>query len=252
MMLIHEDASTDRQIWRDSVWLDCGVRDQDEAKETLDRQQHRRCIKSHTPFDGLPFDSNVTYITVYRHPIDVHFSMMKHVANMKLDILDFLAPEGDGAAFARFLESPATDSGTDDLTLDALLKHYNSFAEWAHLPNVHLFHYADLSANLPQSIRDYADILRMSPSQALVDDISHAASFRAMKETNKKHDDGSGAFKVQHAFFESATSNRWKGRLNNGELAAYRARIASLATQDDIAFLENGRGLRSSDFNSPT
>ncbi len=243
MMLIHENPATDRQIWRDSVWLDCGIRDQVEAKATLDAQSHQRCIKSHTPFDGIPCNPQATYITVYRHPIDVHFSMMKHVANMKLDVLDFLNPPEPGAAFARFLDAPATDSGTDDLTLAAMIHHYNSFAKWAHLPNVHLFHYADLSADLPACIRAYARAAGLSPTEQLVAEIANAASFGAMKETTRLHDDGSGAFKVQHAFFDSAASNKWKGRLSQSELDAYHERISDLASPEDINFLENGDGI---------
>lgn len=242
MMLIHSDAATDRQIWRDSVWLDCGIRDQEEAKGILDAQTHIRCIKSHTPFDGIPFDKDVTYISVYRHPIDVHFSMMKHVANMKLDVLDFLSPPEPGAAFSRFLVAPATDTGTDDLTLASLLHHYHSFAKWAHLPNVHIFHYADLSADLPAAIRAYAKASGVTAPDELVRDMTQAASFGAMKATTKKHDDGSGAFKVQHAFFDSATSNKWAGRLDERALGAYRARMTQLATADEITFLENGHG----------
>lgn len=242
MMLIHGQATTERQVWRDSHWLDCGVRDQTALAEALNAQTHQRCIKSHTPFDGIPYDPQVAYITVYRHPIDVHFSMMKHVANMKLDILDFLAPPEPGAAFARFLNAPATDTGTDDLTLEALVHHYHSFAKWAHLPNVHFFHYADLSADLPARIRDYAAAIGRQPTDALVEQIAEAASFGAMKETTRRHDDGEGAFKVQHAFFDSAASNKWKGRLSKAEISAYRARMAELTTPEHIRFLEDGHG----------
>ena len=242
MMLIHQDPATDRQIWRDSVWLDCGLADQQECMRKLNAQTHKRCIKSHTPFDGIPFDPNVTYIAIYRHPIDVHFSMMKHVANMSIDVLDFLNPPEPGAAFAHFLTGEANDTGTDDLTLEALLHHYRSFARWEDLPNVHLFHYADLTADLPAHIRAYAEAARLTASDALVSEIAHAASFGTMKDTTKRHDTGQGAFKVQHAFFDSGTSNKWEGRLSDEELAAYHSRISALATADEIAFLEQGRG----------
>lgn len=240
MMLIHGRAEGDRMVWRDSVWLDCGFRNQPDLKVALDNQTHRRCIKSHTPFDGIPFDPDVTYLTVYRHPIDVHFSLMKHVANMKADILDFLTPSEPGAAFERFLMAPATDTGTDDLTLSSLLHHYRSFKAWSHLPNVHFFHYADLSSDLAQQIRRYGACLGLSPSDPLVDDIVENASFSSMKETTRALDDGSGGFAVQHKFFDSASSNKWEGRLSDAELAAYHERINDLAAPDEIKWLENG------------
>lgn len=244
MMIIHGQAVTDRMVWRDSVWLDCAFRATDTQIAMLNDQTHRRCIKSHTPFDGISYREDMTYLSVYRHPVDMHFSMMKHVSNMKLDILDFLSPPEPGAAFARFLNNPATDTGTDDLTLEALLVHYRSFARWAHLPNVHMFHYADLSRDLPGMIRTYARAIGAEVTDKLVRDIAQAASFGAMKQTTKDNTnaDTAGAFTEEHKFFDSGTSNKWEGRLSDDELAAYRARMAELASPEEIAFLENGHG----------
>jgi hypothetical protein len=53
----------------------------------FEAQNHRRCIKTHTPFDGIPYDPDCTYIAVYRHPIDAHFSMRRHVANLQEDLI---------------------------------------------------------------------------------------------------------------------------------------------------------------------
>jgi hypothetical protein len=226
----------------DSYWLDCGFRDQQELKAKLEAQEHRRCIKSHTPFDGIPYDPSVTYISIYRHPIDVHFSMMKHVENMKFDILDFLFPPEPGAAFSRFLTQATTDSGTDDLTLAAILHHYRSFARWAHLPNVHIFHYADLTRDFSGHIRRYAEAIGVSAPDALVAEISKAASFGAMKETTRAVTCSSsqGAFHVPHAFFDSASSDKWVGKLTEAELEAYRERCKALATLEEIRWLEIG------------
>jgi hypothetical protein len=45
----------------------------------------------------------VIYLAVYRHPDDVRFSLEKHVANKKNDVLRFHFPEAPGAAFERFI-----------------------------------------------------------------------------------------------------------------------------------------------------
>lgn len=242
MMLIHGAVVTDRQVWRDSFWIDCGFRDQQLLKTSLDAQTHRRCIKSHTPFDGITFDPDVVYISVYRHPIDVHLSMLKHIENLRFDILDFLSPAEPGAAFERFLSNPANDTGTDDLTLEAIFHHYRSFAAWEHMPNVHLFHYADLSKNLPGMIRRYADATGLKPAPELVSGIAKAASFGAMKEITKKStsDGHQGAFHTDHKFFDSATSNKWEGRLSAEQMAEYKERFEQIAGKEDIEWLENG------------
>lgn len=243
MMLIHGQAVADRQVWRDSLWLDCVFRDQEVTKAKLDAQTHRRCIKSHTAFDGIPFDPCVTYIAVYRHPIDVHFSMEKHASHMVSGILDFMYPEEPGAAFDRFLTMPATDKGTDDLTLASLLYHYSSFARFAHLPNVHIFHYADLSRDLPSMIKSYAHAIGIYCTEELSQDIAKAGAFGAMKEVtrlNSSTGDGAGAFSDETKFFDSGTSGKWHGRLTETEVNAYRSRMAESLKAEDVAWLETG------------
>ena len=54
-----------------SPWLDMLIRTDDEVFGLLDRQTHRRFIKTHTPLDGLPQHDEVTYIALIRHPLDV-------------------------------------------------------------------------------------------------------------------------------------------------------------------------------------
>jgi hypothetical protein len=51
-----------------SPWLDWLVEPRQSVVARLDAQQHRRCIKSHTPLDGLPIDERATYIVVAREP----------------------------------------------------------------------------------------------------------------------------------------------------------------------------------------
>ena len=244
MMLIHGQAVGDRSVWRDSVWLDCAFRDTPGQKALLDAQTHQRCIKSHAPFDSIPYRKDMIYISVYRHPLDMHFSLMKHISNLKVDLIDFVAPPEPGAPFARFISYPATDMGTDDLTLASMLVHYRSFAKFADLPNVHLFHYADLSRDLPGHIRKYAETIGTPVTDTLVDQIAKAASFGSMKQTTRDETtpDSQGAFREPHKFFDSASSQKWLGRLSEDEIATYHARIAELASPEEIAFLENGHG----------
>ena len=49
----------DRSLDLISPWLDMQTRDRDSVIADLDAQQHRRFIKSHTPFDGIPDDEEI-------------------------------------------------------------------------------------------------------------------------------------------------------------------------------------------------
>ena len=51
-----------------SPWLDMAVRPVEQVHAHLEAQSHRRFIKTHTPFDGLPYDERVTYLCVGRDP----------------------------------------------------------------------------------------------------------------------------------------------------------------------------------------
>ena len=243
MMLIHGEAVTDRPVWRDSIWLDCGFRDRDAAEAALDAQTHQRCIKSHTPFDGIAYDPRAIYIAVYRHPIDVHFSLERHVENTKIDWLDHLFPDEPGAAFARFLTGEPTDQGTDDLTLASLVQHYLSFRRWAHLPNVHVFHYSNLKAGIHGQIGAYARAIGATPDAALVDRIAMATGIDRMREVTRKdaQPDKTSVFRDPARFFDSGTMNKWEGRLSQDEVDAYAARIAALLPDEDRIWLETGQ-----------
>ncbi len=241
MMLIHGRADNDTPVWKDSKWLDCGFRDRVELARQLEAQDHRRCLKSHTPLDGISYSPDATYIVVYRHPIDVHFSYKRHVANMKDDWLDFVFPEPSEAAFDRFLNAPATDMGTDDLTLASLLYHYHSFQQWAHLPNIHFFHFADLKHDPQAQIRRLAHVAGLPASEPLVNAIADASSFGSMKETTRKSvDPATSVFKDAAGFFASGTSNKWHGRLSPEQLANYDKVFSRQATGPDRLWLENG------------
>lgn len=245
MMLIHGEAVEDRQVWTDSIWLDCRFRADDTMLADLAAQPHRRCIKSHAAFDAIPYREDLVYFAVYRHPVDVHFSIKNHVARMKTDILDFLFTGDVSADFERFLTHPATPTGTDDLTLRSLLQHFESFHRWTHLPNVHLFHYADLKRDPVAQTERYARLAGLPVDRALAERIAAAAGFDRMKETATRHSRPADetVWVNDGNFFVEATSNKWEGRLAADEIAAYDRTLAALLPDAGARhWLENGSG----------
>ena len=245
MMLIHGEAVHDRDIWRTSLWLDCAFRDQVEIAAKLDAQTHRRCIKSHTPMDGIAYDPEAIYFAVYRHPIDVHFSMQTHVSNMEADFMDYLIDGDTETLFERFLTAPSTDTGTDDLSLAAIIHHYESFAKWAHLPNVHLFHYADLKADHPGQIARYAELTGIEASPDLVTDIAQATGFSAMKtvtaQVHERADGHKAVFRNEADFFAEGTSNKWVGKLDDTQVKRFQSRLKELVPDPtERAWLQDG------------
>src|SRR5262249_54894612 len=64
-----------------SPWLDMRVPPLGEIISQLEAQEHRRCIKSHLPLDGIPYFPQVKYVVVGRDARDVFMSMWNHYSN---------------------------------------------------------------------------------------------------------------------------------------------------------------------------
>ena len=65
MMLIYQRAVPDAGNSHDAPRLDAAFRDRQEIVLYLDGLERRRCMKSHTPMDGISYGKEPTYIAVY-------------------------------------------------------------------------------------------------------------------------------------------------------------------------------------------
>ncbi|HEU5434326.1 MAG TPA: sulfotransferase domain-containing protein [Thermomicrobiales bacterium] len=242
-----------------SPWLDMCNRPLAEVQSALASQTHRRFIKTHTPLDGLRLRADVTYLVVGRDPRDVAISFEHHAANLD---------------FARFLELRAAAVGNEDLaelpaprflasdpverfrtfiadetraapplTLASVLHHLDTGWRRRSDPNVALFHYADLQADLAGELLRLARVLgiRCSPQRAR--DLAPEASLARMREraADVAPVAAQGHWKDVSAFFRSGATGEWRDRLAASDLAAYEARVAALVGPDLAAWAHGGR-----------
>ena len=243
MMLIFGKPVPDAGGSPNAPWLDCEFRDRREIAAFLEGLERRRCIKSHTPLDGIPFGPGPDYVVVYRHPVDTHFSLRSHAANMKADWLDYMFPEDDRAGFHRFLTAPATSQGTDDLTLESLVHHYQQSRARAASGQVHFFHYADMTRDLPGQIDRLIGIMGVEIASDVRAAIAEATTFGTMRKAMEVSDRRFGETTPFHDlanFYESGSSAKWEGRLTAEDMEAYATRIAELLPPEEVAWLEWG------------
>ncbi|MCB2137258.1 MAG: sulfotransferase domain-containing protein [Rhodobacteraceae bacterium] len=241
LMLIHGKIGMDKVLDEISLWVDCGFRDVDDRAARLTAQTFRRCIKSHTPFDGITYNPDCTYFAVYRHPLDVHFSMRLFALSMNVDLMNDRFPEDISEGFRMFLDDRSKDGGNDDMTLDSITGHYLSFRRWAHLPNVHLVHYADLKRDPKAQVQRIAEIIGCHHPESFIDEVVEGSRFDTMKQnarvavTEQKSvlDDAS-------SFFASGTNNKWEKYLSAEEVDRYRRRVRELLPEADVQWLEWG------------
>lgn len=241
-----------------SPWLDMQTRPLADVIRDLDAQTHRRFIKTHTPLDGVPFDPRVTYLHVARDPRDAAMSWDNHLANMDLgafvttrvsavgaDDLEELGmtepppspPDDPVDRFWEWIEGRPV--GEEVSGLEHLVGNVRSFWERRHEPNVHLFHYADLRADLAGEMRRLAGILGVAePDDRLVE----AATFESMKARAEELIPNSDTpFWVnQRQFFAKARSGEWRTFLDDAGQARYENALAKLVTPDLATWLHTG------------
>ena len=241
-----------------SPWLDMQTRPRAEVVEGLARQEHRRFIKSHIPLDGLPIDERVSYVGVARDPRDVALSWDNHMANIDTD---------------RFLNARIAAVGADDLEelgitgppptppadprerfwhwvdglsleneiggLRSLVNHIATFWDRRDEPNVHLFHYSDLRADLPGQMGRLAECLGLDPP---TEELVEAATFSSMKERADELVPNSDTpfWRSNAAFFDRARSGAWEELLDDDGRRRFDETLAKLAPPELASFLLRG------------
>jgi len=243
-LLFSGDPDVETEVALRMPWVDIRLRELPEVAARLEAMTCRRCLKSHTPMDGLPLDDQAQYICVFRHPLDAHFSYRKHLRNIPMHLLDFWYPEDDrdGTTFRRFLDGGAEGFDTDAMPLAHILQHYKAATALADRPNVALFHYADMTRDLPGTFARVADLLGITYPAALMEDLIQAATFDNMKAHAARYAPGGGTgfMKKDSDFFHSASGGKWIGKLSDAELAAYDDMMDAHLGPQDRAWLEHG------------
>jgi hypothetical protein len=219
-----------REMGEVSHWIDSIFDPPEREIAFCEALTQRRCIKSHTPFDGIPYDPRCQYFAVYRHPIDVHFSMRVHAARMESDVMRVRYPEDIHEAFRMFLHDELYDGANDALDLHSIVYHFEGFRRWRDLPNVHMFHYADMIADLPGAVRHMARAMGLDDQGALIGEIVDGATFSKLKAAAVAADkaSGSGVFYLGANFFNSGTSGKWVDKLTEDDLAEFERRLEVL------------------------
>jgi hypothetical protein len=230
-MLLHGGADLPAKLPVLSPWVDAdlGV-PASEVAEALAAQKGRRVVKTHAPADGFPIWDGVTVIAVYRHPLDVFFSLRKHTANRvdadNDDMMKWPIPRSIRAYISNFSDN--NDTREDNLMSMSL--HYDKTVLSGRLPDLKLFHYSDMVRDGRRAVEALAAAAGIKASASVIDTVTKATAFGAMKAKAADYAPvaGTGFWKSDANFFDSASSGKWDGQLSEEELALYRARIEEL------------------------
>lgn len=242
-LLLSGDPEVETELSIKQPWIDIRLREIDEVAERVNGWTHRRSLKSHTPMDGLPYHPQVQYLCVFRHPLDAHFSFRKHIANMPFNPVGHFFLEGDDATtFRRFLDGGPEGHDGDAMPLAHIVRHYVAAKALSEQANVTLFHYADMSADLPATFAKVAQLLGVDLPVDVMDTLIAAATFDNMKANAERFapSGGKGFLLSDAEFFHSGTSGKWTGKITDAELEAYDYTLSGLLDPKDRAWLEYG------------
>jgi aryl sulfotransferase len=238
-----------------SPWIDCRFKDSVEEMRTfIEGQRHRRFLKSHLPFDGLPHYDQVRYIHVARDGRDACMSFFNHWAAFKplaYERLDRGAPElgpiprasTDPRVFWRtWLTKGVLPGETDGFPELSFFDLEATYWQARHASNVLLVHYNDLKADLDGEMRRIAAFLDIEPSREVWPQLVEAASFEVMKR------DGKSLLAGMDNFFEGGsdrflfkgTNGRWRDVMTADDLALYD-RVASRMSPGLAQWIAHGR-----------
>ena len=264
-LLIFGTPRLDVPLTKLSPWLDMLTLPLEPLLDDLEAQRHRRFIKTHLPFDGLPFDERVTYICVGRDPRDLALSWDNHMANTDFEVSSgLLAGQVGHVAVEEMMKTMPPPLETererfwawvDDPTpveqtvtsLQAVLNLLTSFWAVRDKPNVILLHYEDLKSDLEGQMRALALRLSIEIPEDRWPVLAHAATFdemrRAASEVAPLAD--KSIWKDTTQFFHRGTSGQWRALLNDADNARYAARVRALAAPDLAAWVHRGGGFSS-------
>lgn len=223
-------------------WVDQRFRDIGGVVSRASAQKGRRSFKTHTPLDGIPLADEAVYITVHRHPLDVHFSMRGHVANQVDPPLAWYFPEDEDLCYRRFLEGADEGADYDSACLAAILRNYRAALDASARPNVHRFHYAEMRRDPAAALDRLAAILGVDYPPAQMAELLAASSFENMRRNAGRFAPGGGrgTWKSDAGFFHSGSHRKWEGRLTEAQYAAYDAAMDAALSPDERRWLETG------------
>lgn len=227
----------------------------DDVIEQLESQTHRRCIKSHLPFDGLPYHPKVKYIVVARDGRDVFMSLWNHYANYTdafYEDLDTI-PDKVGDPMPRWVDDIHEfwklwvttgwfEWESEGYPFWGNLHHTQTYWNHKALPNLLFVHYNNLLNHTHTEIKRIVDYLEMDSTDKQIDDVVTLTSFENMKKNSDQlvglRDDFKGGSK---AFINKGTNERWKSVLSQEELQLYDKAVKRVLSPDCGHWLETGQ-----------
>lgn len=228
-----------------SPWVDADLGiDAQTVRQTIAALPGRRVMKTHTPADGFQIWDTIRIVAVYRHPLDVFFSLRTHIANRHVP-QDHPLKASLSTALKTFLSAPMVPEDFDTDSLASIAHHYLKTARTLRGQQQTLLHYTDMIQDPRATLIHLAHENNIPTSDDVIDQILAATSLNAMRKQADQYAPagGTGFFKSDAAFFANGGAGNWRGQLSSQDLEHYQDRMVELIPNiDERTWLETGTG----------
>jgi hypothetical protein len=218
-----------------SPWLDHRIEPLATVLARLERQSHRRIVKTHTPLDGVPIDPRATYVVVARNPLDAAVSLYHHGKNLDRARIAELSgqprsPQEKPPELRDWLHHWIHERArpTESLeSLEGVLWHvYDAWRRAGERPNVVLVHYADLEKRPAPTIQDLAARLAIPVDASRRNQLVAATRFDAMRaRAAELAPDRLGVLRDSVRFFRRGASGEGRTLISDADFAHYERRV---------------------------
>jgi aryl sulfotransferase len=227
-----------------SPWVDCRfLMPLEPMEEMLEAQTSRRFMKTHAPFESVPFSPDVKYFYIGRDARDVLWSAYNHSVSFTPAAWEMInAADGPWPKWSRpqmdvrsyYLHWIATDSAPNfhDLSFwDNILSWWNERGR----SNVLLLHYANIIADREATLRQLAKFLEVEVDPARLPAMAERCTIDSMRKAANSADFFGAVWeKGAASFFNKGTNGRWRDVLT-AEEAAQTDEVAARRLPPDCA-----------------
>jgi aryl sulfotransferase len=260
-MLVLDRIDLGAPISTISPWLDMLTYTDEETFRLLEEQRHRRFIKTHTPLDGVPRLTSVTYIPMVRHPLDVALSYRDHDENLDSerfvelrtaaagpddnengsfgDALNVRTserhpedePEAPDAYLRWWIDNHVEPKGNGPYGLADYCNQIRTYWDARADPNVHLFHYTDLWNDRESEMRRVAAALGVRVAEERWPAFVEAAGLDSMRSRagDSVPESNVGLWRSPEQFFRVGGTRDWASLLDSRDITHFNERLGDLA-----------------------
>jgi aryl sulfotransferase len=253
--LIFRDEVWPAHLHEVSPWVEMPAFPIEPIAEALEKQTHRRFLKSHTARDGVPLLPQTRYIAVGRDGRDGFMSLVNFYRNFSPALLEMIngapgrrgeplppCPDDVHEVLHNWLTRSAMPWEHDGFPFSSYFHHLQSWWEVRSQPNVHLVHYNDLLENPVGEIGMMAGFLGIATSKARLEKIAEATSFGSMhREAEKYSPPPEMLLGGARSFIYKGENGRWRDVFSPEELAQYKQVVARQMTPDAARWMTEGR-----------